>query len=156
MSTLIHERVEQARAGINPTVIARLESGWAVLGDQQHPPGYTLLLADPVVASLNDLAEPERSRFMRDMSLLGDALLQVTQADRINYGIYGNTDPALHAHIWPRYPWEAAEFRSKPVWFYPGEERHRHPFSVDKHGELLLKIRMALGARVHGEDRLPD
>jgi hypothetical protein len=31
MSTLIHQRVEAARVGTNPTVICRMPSGWAVL-----------------------------------------------------------------------------------------------------------------------------
>ena len=55
VTTLIHERVEAARAGTNPTVICRMPSGWAVLGDAQFLRGYSLLLADPVVADLNAL-----------------------------------------------------------------------------------------------------
>ena len=31
--TMIHERVEAARAGCNPFAITRLKSGWWVLGD---------------------------------------------------------------------------------------------------------------------------
>lgn len=50
---LIADRVELARRGTNDTVIGRLGSGWAVLGDVQFLPGYCLLLADPVVASLH-------------------------------------------------------------------------------------------------------
>jgi hypothetical protein len=52
-------------------------------------PGYCLLLADPVVASLNDLADARRAEFLRDMARLGDAILRVTSADRINYEILG-------------------------------------------------------------------
>ena len=55
-------------------------SGWAVLGDQQFPPGYALLLPDPVVPSLNALPPAARARFLLDMSVLGDALLEVTGA----------------------------------------------------------------------------
>ena len=59
----IAERVALARGGRNPYVIARLPSGWAVMGDVQFLPGYCLLLADPVVPSINDEilgnAEPE-------------------------------------------------------------------------------------------------
>ena len=45
--TIIHERVDLARKGKNPTVICRLRSGWVVLGDDQRLRGYSLLLADP-------------------------------------------------------------------------------------------------------------
>ena len=34
--TLIHERVSLAREGKNPAVIARVKSGWVVLGDDQR------------------------------------------------------------------------------------------------------------------------
>jgi hypothetical protein len=35
MTTLIHQRVEAARAVTNPAVICGMPSGWAVLGDAQ-------------------------------------------------------------------------------------------------------------------------
>ena len=50
-------RLEAARLGENPTVIARLESGWAVLGDSQLLPGYALRLADSEVERLAALDE---------------------------------------------------------------------------------------------------
>jgi hypothetical protein len=46
---LIGDRVELARRGANDTVICRLPSGWAVVGDVQFLTGYCLLLADTVV-----------------------------------------------------------------------------------------------------------
>jgi hypothetical protein len=55
MSTLIHQRVEAAPAGTNPTVICRMPSGWAVLCDMQFLRGYSILLADPVARDLNAL-----------------------------------------------------------------------------------------------------
>ena len=53
MSTAIHRQVASAAAGTLPRVIARMPSGWAVLGDPQILPGYCLLLPDPVVGDLN-------------------------------------------------------------------------------------------------------
>lgn len=144
MRTLIHERVEQAREGRNPTVIRRLPSGWAVLGDQQFLPGYSLLLADPVVSSLNELQAADRAQFMLDMGLLGDALLLATEAVRVNYGIYGNTDGALHAHLWARYSWESVERRRLPAWMYSPEERAVAPFDPVEHADLMRRIRDAL------------
>ena len=100
---LIEDRVAAAREGTNPKVICRMSSGWAVIGDVQFLEGYCLLLPDPVVPSLNDLSREGRVRFLSDMTLIGDALLQVTDAQRINYEILGNSEPELHAHIFPRY-----------------------------------------------------
>ena len=75
MTTLIHHRVQAAREGKNPTVICKMSSNWAVLGDLQFVPGYSLLLPDPVVDDLNELKTQERSQFLQDMALIGDALL---------------------------------------------------------------------------------
>jgi hypothetical protein len=40
---------------------------------------------------------------------------------RVNLEILGNTDPFLHAHVWPRFDWEPAELMARPVWLYPRE-----------------------------------
>ncbi len=117
MTTFIHHRVEEAQQGKNPYVICRMPSGWAVLGDTQIVPGYSILLSDPVVLDLNALSLEDRARFLCDMSIIGDALLEVTGAALINYEILGNTDRALHAHIFPRYPNEPDETRRRPIWF---------------------------------------
>jgi len=61
ISTLIHQRVEAARTGTNPTVICRMPSGRAVLCDVQFLRGYSLLLPDPVVPDLNALDKQKRA-----------------------------------------------------------------------------------------------
>src|SRR5690349_18174687 len=118
MNTIIHERVSAAAAGTNRTVIRRMPSGWLVLGDVQTLRGYCLLLADPVVQDINSLSAEARATFLRDMVLVGDALLEVTGARLINYQLLGNTDRALHAHIHPRYADEPDDKRQFPVWEY--------------------------------------
>ncbi|HSJ46507.1 MAG TPA: HIT domain-containing protein [Euzebyales bacterium] len=134
--TVIHERVAQARDGDNPTVIARMASGWAVLGDHQFLPGYALLLPDPVVVHVTDLDPGRRARYLLDMTRVGEALLEVTDSYRINYEILGNTAPALHAHVFARYLWEPDEHRAVPVWSYPAETLRTVPFSLEEHGGL--------------------
>lgn len=118
MPTSIHRKVRAAQAGENPSVIARLPSGWVVLGNQQAMRGYAILLRDPVVPNLNALSPAERQQFLLDMSLIGDAVLQVTGARLINYMILGNQDPALHAHVCPRYAEEPDELRTAGPWVY--------------------------------------
>ncbi|MEK7692194.1 MAG: hypothetical protein AAB425_14355, partial [Bdellovibrionota bacterium] len=114
--TMIHERVEAARAGCNPFAITRLKSGWWVLGDTQFLRGYSLLLPDPVVPDLNSLDESAYSFYFSDIRAISRALLKVTGADRINLEILGNSEPALHAHLFPRYADEPIEDRSSPAW----------------------------------------
>jgi diadenosine tetraphosphate (Ap4A) HIT family hydrolase len=139
---MIADRVELARRGANDTVICRLPSGWAVIGDVQFLPGYCLLLADPVVASLNDLDHERRAEFLRDMAHLGDALLQVTAAERINYEILGNSEPELHAHLFPRYATEPPELRRMPAWFYDWAAAPH--YDAEAHAGLRDALRNAL------------
>jgi diadenosine tetraphosphate (Ap4A) HIT family hydrolase len=114
----INAQVQAARDGRHPRMIARMSSGWAVFGERQFLRGYSLLLPDPVVPTLNSLGLEKRTTFLADMSRLGDALLTVTGAVRINYAIYGNQDRALHAHVIPRYADEPEALRPQQPWAY--------------------------------------
>ncbi len=118
MTTNIHKMVEECRRGDDPTVVARLRSGWAVMGRRQVLTGYCLLLPDPVVPHLNALERAARDQFLSELGLLGEAVLAATNALRINYAIFGNVEPALHAHVHPRYTDEPVQMRTANPWGY--------------------------------------
>jgi diadenosine tetraphosphate (Ap4A) HIT family hydrolase len=145
------DRVGAARRGENPMVLARMRSGWAVMGDTQFLPGYCLLLSDVDGANhLTDLPAPQRDEFLSDMGRLGEAVLVAcTGLDpsvrRINYEILGNTDRYLHAHVWPRYGWEDPELLSGPVWMYP-EDRWTSP--RDAYAEEHEALRQAISEQL--------
>lgn len=138
------ERVLQLERGENPRVIARMESGFAVMGDSQYLPGYCLLLASPVVGQLNDLSGEQRADFLEDMAALGDAVRAATGCLRVNYSIYGNLDPFLHAHVWPRYSWEPEETRTLPPLSIPASDRDAVPYLAAEHGGLRDRIQSNL------------
>jgi diadenosine tetraphosphate (Ap4A) HIT family hydrolase len=138
MSTAIHRQIEAARAGKLARVVARMPSGWAVLGDPQILPGYCLLLPDPVVPHLNALTGDARRVFLDDMTRLGDAVLAMTGAERINYEILGNVEPALHVHVIPRYATEPPDDRRRPVWLHDWSKAPAFDLSV--HGELITSV----------------
>ena len=142
MTTAIHRQVAEAAAGRLPRVITRLPSGWAVLGDPQILPGYALLLPDPVVPHLNALDSAERARFLSDMGRLGDAVLAVTGAERINYEILGNVEPALHAHVIPRFAWETPDRRRTPVWLHDWDTAR--PYDAEGDRALLTALARTL------------
>ena len=148
MSTLIHQRVEAAQAGTNPTVICRMPSGWAVLCDVQFLRGYSLLLPDSVVVDLNALDKSKRAEYLLDMTILGDALLEVTGAYRINYEILGNLDPALHAHVVPRYITEPEEMRKGPPYLYDKDFRNSVKFDYKRDQELMKQIAESVRRRL--------
>jgi diadenosine tetraphosphate (Ap4A) HIT family hydrolase len=114
--TAIHRIVERCRTGDYPAAILKLGSGWVVMAERQVFVGYCLLLPDPVVPDLNALEADARARFLFDMALVGDALLEVTRAVRINYAIFGNVEPALHAHLFPRHATEPDATRTAQPW----------------------------------------
>ena len=145
---MIHERVKAAREGKNPTVVCRVPSGWVVMADIQYLPGYCILLADPVVQDLNSLTGRKRAQFLNDMAIIGDALLEVTGAYRINYEILGNLDPALHAHIIPRYMTEPEAMRKGPPLFYGKDYRNSVKFDYERDKELMEQIAEVMRRRL--------
>jgi diadenosine tetraphosphate (Ap4A) HIT family hydrolase len=76
------------------------------------------------------------------MALIGDAILNVTDAIRIHYEILGNSEPELHAHIFPRYKHEPEERRRMPVWFY--DWKSASSYSKREHGVLKEALRCAI------------
>ncbi len=140
------DRVGSALRGENPTVMARLRSGFAVIGDTQHLPGYSLLLTDdPAVDHLTDLDLARRAEFLVDLALLGEAVERARRdrgLRRINYEILGNSVPLLHGHVHARYDWEPADKITGPVWRYPKEIRYAEEFAYrdEEHGELRAAI----------------
>jgi diadenosine tetraphosphate (Ap4A) HIT family hydrolase len=148
-ATTIHSLVDRCRAATLPAAIAKLPSGWVVMAERQVLPGYCLLLPDPVVPHLNALALEPRSQFLYDMGLIGDVLLALTAAARINYAIYGNVDPALHAHIFPRDSAEPESTRTAQPWAL---DWNAAPFYSDAlHGDF--KRRVGLELRKHYASR---
>lgn len=140
--TAIHQFVEECRAGTLARCLKRMKSGWAVLGDPQIREGYCLLYSDPVVPDLNHLDAGQRAQFLMDMAAIGDAVLAVTNAARINYEILGNQEPALHAHIIPRWEDELPDMKTKPIWFDRWESAARFDPALHQevHAALLARL----------------
>jgi diadenosine tetraphosphate (Ap4A) HIT family hydrolase len=141
-ASTIHTLVDRCRAGQLPAAIAKLPSGWVVMGERQVLPGYCLLLPDPVAPHLNALDTDARAQFLFDMALIGDVLLAITAAARINYAIYGNVDPALHAHIFPRDSAEPESTRTAQPWAL---DWNAAPLYSDAlHGDFKRRVGMEL------------
>ncbi|MFE3193692.1 diadenosine tetraphosphate hydrolase [Nocardia sp. NPDC059240] len=121
------DRIGSAHRGENPTVLRRLTSGFAMIGETQFLPGYSLLLTDdPSTQRLSDLPRGKRLAFLTEMDALAEAVERACRATdpafrRVNLEILGNYEPYLHAHIWPRFDWEPADLVQGPVWLYPRE-----------------------------------
>lgn len=139
-----HPRVDAARAGTNSKTVCRLGSGWVFMCDMQYLAGYAILMADPTVASINDLDAVGRAAFLGDMVRVGDALIEVCGAQRVNYAVMGNADPVLHAHIIPRYAVEPPEYLHNHPWAYPRAVMDGRPFDLDRDRGLMERLAAAL------------
>lgn len=143
----ISNRVARIHRGEDPQCLGRMASGWAILAKFQ-PEGVVggcMLLPDPVVPSLQDLAPEARATFLADMARVGDAVIAATGAEHVNYVILCNQVPELHAHVIPRFadeepakrlqdPFEAYDFGSAPV-----------ADAAGPHAELHARLKAAIG-----------
>jgi len=140
------DRFAAAARGENPMFVARMAAGLVFLHDAQFLPGWCVLFAQPAIGKLEELP-PEGARdFLGDMAKLGRAVSRACAPRRVNYAIYGNTAPVLHAHVVPRYDWEPADRITQPIWTYPVERWRDMPLDYDpaQHAALRDKIRAAL------------
>lgn len=148
-----NDRIGSALRGHNPTVLRKLSAGFAVIGDVQFLPGYSVLLVDdPAVRRLSELPRSRRLAFLSDMDRLGEAVERACgRLDpafrRVNLEILGNKDEFLHAHVWPRYTWESADLVSRPVWSYPRERWTDARYAL---GPRHHALRKAIGVELDG------
>ena len=142
VTTAIHRRVTACRAGADPTLVTRMPSGWAVMGDPQVLRGYCLLLPDPVVPHLNEMPPEAQAAFLADVARLGQAVLELTGAIRINYAIFGNVELALHAHVLPRFADEPQAMHTANPWGYDWSTARR--FDAERDRTLLAALRERL------------
>lgn len=146
--TAIHKKVWLAERGEYPFAIAKLPSGWVCLGETQPLIGYCVLMSAPVVAHVHALPEQGRAQWGIDCARVGDALMRVLGAARVNYETWANLDPALHTHITPRFLNEPEDKRTKP----PREAYNWSSGALDASDverfavaqDLMVKIKAAL------------
>lgn len=148
----LYSRLDATARGEATNLLTELRTGFAVFGDSQRLPGYCVLLYRDRVEHLDDLTDPERVAFLRDLALLGEAVRTACAAHdsafrRVNYEVLGNSWPHLHGHVHARYEWEPDEYRGDPVWCYPdrAEPRYRPD---DRHDALRQAIKLALRTAV--------
>ena len=107
----------------NPYLIAELDTGYAVLGDNQHYRGYTIFLAKQCAPELHHLAPDIRVRFLSEMADVAEAVFRAFEPRKLNYELLGNSVAHLHWHIFPRYDsdpnprwpvWNNEEFLQSP------------------------------------------
>ncbi len=80
------------------------------------------------VIGLHQLPKTARNEFLKEIGLVGEALVITVHPQKLNYEILGNTDPHLHCHIFPRY--ENDPNPSQPIWLIDQKIRNAAEFMV--------------------------
>ena len=124
----------------NRYFVAELDTGFAVLGDNQLYAGYTLFIAKRCVPELHELPAGERLRFLEEMALVAEAIFRAFSPRKLNYELLGNSVSHLHWHLFPRYADDPNPMR--PIW----EHAHAPGALSDADREAVIgAIRKQLG-----------
>lgn len=116
--------IEQIKQGENPWFVKEFETGYVILGWNQHFYGYSLFICKQHVVELFDLDIEYRTKYMQEMVVVAEAVKKAFNAEKINYECLGNGDVHLHWHIFPRVSGDLGEYGNNgkgPVWWLPKE-----------------------------------
>lgn len=121
----ICQRVSLWRGGRNPHFIHEFENSILVVGDHQFHKGYCLLLLKEHVRELHELDPAVFLALSGELLRAGRAIAEAFKPWKMNYSCYGNVDPHIHWHLFPRYesdpdhqnhPWlHAARFKDHTI-----------------------------------------
>ena len=124
---LICDRIAMITNGTNPYFVKELQSGYVVIGDNQHFKGYTLFLCKEHKTELFELDYQQKMKFLEEMSIVAEAVSKAFGAEKMNYELLGNGDTHLHWHLFPRVSGDLENYGNKgngPVWWYPMEKMY--------------------------------
>ena len=123
----ICDRIAMIKEGTNPYFIKELETGYVVLGDNQHFEGYTIFLCKEHKTELFHLEHSFKMKYLEEMSVVAEAVSKAFNAEKMNYELLGNGDTHLHWHLFPRVTGDIENYGNNgkgPVWWYPREKMY--------------------------------
>lgn len=124
---LVCERIKMIKDCTNPYFVKELETGYVVIGDNQHFKGYTLFLCKEHKLELFHLEQSVRMKYLEEMSIVAEAAAKAFNAEKMNYELLGNGDTHLHWHLFPRRRGDLEDYGNNgtgPVWWYPREKMY--------------------------------
>ena len=147
----ICDRINMIREGINPYLVRELETGYVVMGDNQHFKGYTLFLCKEHKTELFQLDHSIKMKFLEEMSIVAEAVSKAFHAEKMNYELLGNGDTHLHWHLFPRKEGDIENYGNNgkgPVWWYPMEKMYSddNKPSLNELEEMKRKLNAELEA----------
>lgn len=137
----ICRRVALWREGRNAYFVHEFEHSVLVVGDHQFHRGYCLLLLKEHVRELHELEPEVYLALSRELMVAGRAVVETFGPWKMNYSCYGNVDPHVHWHLFPRY--ESDPDHLNQPWLHAAEFKD-HPTGEAKARELAASIRARL------------
>jgi diadenosine tetraphosphate (Ap4A) HIT family hydrolase len=121
----ICQRIQLWRNGQNLSFIYEFENSIFVLGDHQYHRGYSLILLKSHIRELHELQNEVQSALFQEVMTATRALVRTFHPWKMNHACYGNAEPHIHWHLFPRYdsmpdhtsnPWlHASEFKNHVI-----------------------------------------
>ncbi len=121
-SCLICDRLTLWRKGENPYFIHEFEHSIFVIGDHQFHRGYSLILLKQHVREIHELPASIQTALFQEVMLAGQAIVATFQPWKMNYACYGNSEPHVHWHLFPRY--ESDPDHKRNPWVHASEFKH--------------------------------
>ena len=139
---LICERVELAKQGRSPHLIADMGHSYFVVGDHQFHEGYALVLLKEHVREPFLLAPTVQHEHFRELMRAAVAIDRTFRPLKMNFSCYGNAEPHVHWHLVPRY--EDDPHRGQDPWQDSGRF-HEKTISPIQAAGIAAQIRRNLG-----------
>lgn len=124
MTCPLCDAAARARDGAHPSLIATLPETHIILGENQGPRGWCVLILRDHAEHLGALDPDRQSAIFRDVVAVAAAIRAVFPTSgkgggppRINYECLGNLVPHIHWHVIPRHADDPDP--TKPVWGWP-------------------------------------
>jgi diadenosine tetraphosphate (Ap4A) HIT family hydrolase len=142
---LICERINLIKNGKNPYFVKEMETGYVVIGDQQHFYGYTLFLSKLHVTELHNFEHDFKLKHLEEMSIVEEAVAKAFDAEKMNLEMLGNGDTHVHWHLFPRRKGDLLPWAEKgPVWWMPLEEMGKTLPTDEELKEMVKRLRAEL------------
>lgn len=143
---LICDRIKMIKDNTNPWFVKELETGYVVIGDNQHFKGYTLFLCKEHKTELFQLSHSAKMKYLEEMSIVAEAVAKAFGAEKMNYVLLGNGDTHLHWHLFPRVTGDLEHYGNNgkvPVWWYPMEKMYSADNRPSEQELNAMKARLA-------------
>jgi len=129
------------QTGRSPYLIHEFEHSIFVIGDHQYHRGYAQVILKQHVIELHELEPSVQVAHFQEVMIATDALVKTFQPSKMNHACYGNLDPHLHWHLFPRYT--SNPDHQKQPWLHAAEFPN-HRIDESRARELAARVRAHL------------